>query len=217
MKVVVIHGEDIVASRQRFSKIINNAKNKGYDAVSLTGDIQDLNQLTTAGLFGNKQIYIIEDYKKIDPKIFKWDLNGNILIWYKGEFPKSFSKSLPKQTKYEKFDVPKIIYNFLDSMLPGNTKRSLEFLHELQKTMAAEMISALVNSHLRDIWIVLEDGSELNYQEWRLGKLKRQGQALGKDRVERFLVKLAEADVQAKTGGADLSLMLDLIITKELK
>jgi DNA polymerase III delta subunit len=217
MKVVIIHGEDIDSSRARFLKIIEGARKKGFEIISLSGQENEASQLTTLGLFSLKQLYLIEDIKKVDLSVLERDLGGNVMIWHKGIFPKNLAKKLPQNTKYEKFDLPKIIYNFLDSLTPGNSRNSLKLLRDLQKNNANEFIIALMNSHLRDVWLVLEDSNILGYPQWRVGKLSRQGRALGKDKVERILRKIVKADMRAKTGELELAESLDLIIGGELK
>jgi DNA polymerase III delta subunit len=224
MKIVVIHGDDEAAARGRYSRIISGVKNKSWEVVSIktTDNFKLAERLTSGSLFPGEVLFSIDDIKKTPIEDLKWlsqnysDFEGSLLFYAKGSVPAAIKKALPKETKYESFDTPKIIFAFLDSFFPGNTKRCLELLEKLYKETAGELIIFMLARHLRDVYWVLEGGAGMSLPDWRKGKLRSQAQKFTKENLRDTIIALADVDFKGKTGGGNARHLLELLIAEKL-
>ncbi len=223
MKITIIHGEYTTSSRERYFKIMATVKSRGWEVVHLnSGNISALDKLTTTFMFNNDQLFVIDNLDKIPLSELKWlkknenRLDTNLLIWHKKELGKKLINELPKNTSYELFQLPKLIFSFLDDLKPGNSKSALKKLQMIKKTEPVEFILALIANTLRDMMVAKESG-KLPYQLWRISKIKTQAAYFSKNNLKKFINDLALADVEAKTGGVSLDISLDLILLKHLE
>lgn len=211
MKIIVVHGEDTAKSYERLTTFINSAKERGWDIV--TDAIPE-----TPSLFGTQRLIIIRDYKLLGKKELKKIsvLEGTLVIYHAGLIPQAFIKSLPPATKTEKFDLPKMLFVFLESLSPRNELRSLKLLHDLSKNTPIELVFFMTSRHFRDLYWVLTDQSAIT-PAWRASKLKSQANKFGAERLKILIGRLSEIDIEAKTGISDLTSALDLFIIKNLQ
>jgi hypothetical protein len=181
MKIIVLHGDDSEKSYSRLVKFINVAKKRNWEIVN--DKIED-----TASLFGNEKLIIIRDYKSLGKSEFNLidRIAGFLVVFHKGVLPAAFLKSLPKDTKIEKYDLPVILWKFLDSW-------DIKLFHKLLKTNAVEYIFAMIAWKLKQKYI--KNPSSQN---------------------AKLISELAEIDVKAKTSIVDLKLALELFLLKNL-
>ncbi len=143
----------------------------------------------TPSLFGNERLTVVRDYKLLGKKT----VDGTLVIYHEGTMPATFLKTLPKDTKnghtvvIEEFKLPKMLWNFLDNM-------SIKSFHEVIKIEPVEFVFIMI--------------------AW---KFKKRYLASPSPKVKEILNKLAQIDVDVKTGKADLVSSLDLLFIKELE
>lgn len=191
----MIHGEDELKVRDRFNSLIETARSRGYE-VNREG--------SGDSLFSEKTVSVLEN-----PKLFPKNLNSkDLIILYDGNAPVTLLKSLPKETKIEKFDLPKKLFSFLDNI-------TLNSFHEIIKTEPIELVFAMMGRSFRDMYWANFDDKSLGYPEWRISKLKKQAQRVKDFKI--LLKTLSEIDIKAKTGEIDLLTSLDLLIAKQLE
>lgn len=182
MKIIILQGDDVNRSYQRLTKFINEAKKRGWDIVN--DKIED-----TPSLFGTEKLIIIRDYKQSlagsAGKIIK-KIPGTLVVYSEKNLPMTFIKSLPIDTKIEKFELPQLLWKFLDTF-------DINIFHKLIETQPVEYVLAMMT--------------------WKLKQKYQKNPSLG---VKRMISDLAEIDVKAKTGKADLLLSLDLLLTKKI-
>lgn len=224
MKIFVLHGEDLGKSYSRLKKFIDTAKKRSWEVTYLdetNNRLQD--ELSAASLFGGERFFIIRDVKKIGKPELKWltdkapNLDGNLVIYHEGDLPLSFIKALPKDVKIEAFILPKLIWNFLDGLYPGNASKSLVIFHRIIETDPPEMVFSLIAKLFRDLFWVMEDVSTLPYPTWRASKLKSQASKFSKEKLIKVINLMSEIDVKVKKGKADLVSSLDLLMVKHLE
>lgn len=223
MKIVLIHGEDTGASRKRLVSIITKFKLKG-EVIRLVPDSLGLKEAIASGsLFGSQSLYVVEDVAKFPLKDFDWVFKNqdkyasNLLIWHKAQAPAALSKLLPKEIKIELFAPPRVIFTFLDSLVPGRGKYVLQTLHNLLKQEPLEMVFAMIARHFRDLYWAGTDSGTIPYPAWRVSKLKKQSSLFGLEKLGKVINLLATADVNAKTSKGELILSLDLIFASQLE
>lgn len=205
MKIIILHGEDIHKSYERLIKFIDAAKKRNWEI------LQD-NVSVTPSLFGTESLIVIRDLKLFNQKLIKTlnKISGTLVIYSEGNLPAAFLKIFPKDAKVERYDVPKIIWNFLDNI----TAKSL---HEVIKTEPTEFVFALISKRIRDLYWIKTGAKNLPYQEWQISKMQKQTNKYSLDQLKETLDSLSEIDIESKTGKGDLVSSLDLLIVKHLE
>lgn len=207
MKIFVIHGENILQSYSRFTKFISEAKKRNWEISDYSIDAA-----TTPSLFGKERFFVLRDYKlltKADIEILS-EYSGNLVIYFEGELPATFLNILPRDTKKELFEMPKVIFKFLETF-------SLKLFHQLIETQPIEQVFPMIARQVRDLYWVKVDPKSLNYPSWRISKLKSQASKFSKVELAELIGKLSDIDYAVKTGKADLETSLDLLIIKNLQ
>ena len=181
MKVIVLHGNDREKSYARLTKFTREARKRGWEIVN--DKIED-----TPSLFGTEKLIIVRDYRIIQKKELNYisKIPGYLVIYNQGNILQTFLNTLPKDTKIEKFELPILIWKFLDNM-------TVKGFHELLKTNAPEYLFAMIAWKLKQRYI--KNPNEINAN---------------------LISELAGIDVKSKTGRIDLKLALDLFISKRL-
>jgi hypothetical protein len=212
MKIIVLHGDDTEKSYERLMKFVESAKKRNWEI--LTNEFPN-----TPSLFGSDRLIIYRDFRLLTTRDIKnFDrFDGTLVIYHTGILPQTFLKLMPKDFKMEKFELPKILFTFLESFYPGNSARSLKLLHELTESSAVELTFFMLARHLKDLYWVSIDPATTAYPSWRLSKLKSQASKFGIDKLKQIISDLADIDIKVKTSKADLLTDLDLLMVKQLK
>ncbi len=219
MRISLIHGEDVLRAYERYRELVDGAKVKGFDSVS----IKELQEIVGQSLFEEKTVFVLEKANKVNLKEWKWlgknaaKYNSNLLIYWEGSAPLTVTRNLPKDAKLQKFDVPKIIFSFLESFYPGNAETILRVLNELVKSEAIELVFHLLARQMRDLYWVKVAPQTLQMPDWRVGKLKSQSGKFSDGQLKEVINGLACVDVKVKTSGVDLKTELDLLVVNYLK
>ena len=224
MKIIVLHGDDEKRRYERFTKFIETAKSRSWEVTYLDElqlPIQE--QLSSSSLFGAERFFILRDFKKLGKKVLVWigknikNLPGNLIIYHEGYIPQTVLKSLPGGSKIEEFKLPVLLWNFLDSIYPGNSIKVVKQFHKLIEKEAPEFIFTLIAKLMRDLYWVKKNPETLPYPDWRVGKLKGQSSKFSVDELKHLIEKLTEIDILVKTSKSDLVTELDLLIIKQLE
>lgn len=223
MKVVVIHGTNSQISRKRFGDIIAGVKKKGWTVSSIFPKENLADQLSTGSLFADEVLLTLEQVGKVNIADFEWfsdshqNLSGSLLIYHPDVFPQKLKKYLPPDTKYESFDFQKQIFIFLDSIYPGNSKKSIILLQEVTQTEPIELLFSLLAKHVRDMYWYSIDPNGVGYPEWRAKKIISQAKKFGSEKLGEFIKEMSDLDVKSKTGITSLELGLAILIVKRLQ
>jgi hypothetical protein len=212
MKIIILHGDDSAKSYERLMKFVDAAKKRNWEIV--TDEFPK-----TPSLFGTDRLIIYRDFSllsKTDTKNFD-RFDGTLVIYHDGILPQTFLKLMPADFKMEKFELPKILFTFLESFYPGNSARCLKLLHDLIKTQAVELIFFMLARHLKELYLVGIDPQTSLYPPWKLAKLKSQIEKFGVEKLKKIINELSDIDIEVKTGKADLLTSLDLLIVKQLE
>lgn len=223
MKITVIHGSHEQKSRQRYFEIINTVKKRGWQIKQIEPkQVSALEDITGASLFEKNILYILENTQNLSTRELNWlsnkteRLDANLLLWHKGEISKRDQNKFPQITNFEKFDLPRYIFKFTESLYPGNSKTAIKLLHQTLENDPPEFVLALIANTLLDLSIVKAEGN-LGYPGWREAKLKSQAKKFKNNEFKKFLKYVALIDLESKSGGLDLASGLDIAILKHLK
>lgn len=224
MKIFIIHGEHTLDSYERLQEYVKKAKSKNWEIKYFENVSSELkNELIGQSLFSDKRLIIVKDIKLLSKNNIKWiktnqnRIQLNIIIYHKGALKKTFINSLPKADKIEEFKIPKLIWSFLDSFFPGNSKNCYKLFHEVTKNESIEFLFAMLARQVRDIYWARVDPKTLGYPSWRIGKLKKLASRYTKNDLEKLIEKLVEADIKSKTSHTSLEKSLDFLIATVLE
>jgi len=147
----------------------------------------NLDSISNQSLFDGEKFYILKDYKILTKKhVQRLEKYAGNLIVYTAGLHPAVSLKMINPNKTEKFELPQKLWKFLDNM-------TIFGLHELIKTQPVEYILAMM--------------------AWKLKTKYRTNPTPG---VGQMISELAEIDVKAKTGKANLKDSLDLLLIKRL-
>lgn len=163
--MIIIHGEDSNKSYQRLISLTEELQNKQFEVI--THDIQELEitllrqELGSSGLFGSSKCFVFKNIlssnksKNKDKIIETINLatSHEIIIWENKAVSVSALKSFP-QAKVESFAISPVIFKFLDSLRPGNTKNILLSWKKMQEEgIEPEFVFAML---VRQIKLLLQ-------------------------------------------------------------
>jgi hypothetical protein len=224
MKITLIHGSYTTTSRKRYLQIVEAVAKRGWEIVPVSRDQNLENSLRGQSLFGNETLYYIDGhFTKLDPKDLTWlktkspKLDANLLIYQDGEISQKYIKALGSNAKIEKFDLPKHIFVFLDSLYPGNSKQCVVLLHQVLENEPIEFVFALMAGLFRDLYWIKVAPQTISLPPWRAGKLKKQASFYSSEKIISMIAYFAELDLKVKLSRANLVQSLDLFLIRDLK
>ena len=219
MNIILLHGDDTQKSYERLSKFIDEARRRKWKIVRISNNEQSIKDLVSSPeLFEGKQFFILDGLKNLSKKNLLWlkkdsqKIEANFIIYEKSILSPTLIKNLPKRIKVEEFKIPKVIFKFLESVKPGNSKEALKLLRELSKNRNLEFIFAMLSRHLRDLYWVKKSPSNIPYPSWRVLKLEKQASNFTTEKLKNLISKLAEIDIENKTSKSNLKDMLDFTL-----
>ena len=224
----IIHGQNLVLSRKKLGEKIEAFRLKHQaEIIRLEGKKFNLTQakqlLEATSLFGQRKLIIVENFfslpqskqKKETLDYLKEKKPENLIIWENrkidGRRLMAFS-----QTKIQRFDLPPLIFKFLDSFAPENKKFSLNLLHQLLHQEAPELIFYLLARRIGQLIIAKDLGKRglTQMARWQQEKLLYQAKKFDLKKLLLLYQQLLKIDYQQKTGRTSLPLSfhLDLFI-----
>lgn len=200
--ITLIHGDDIVASRNYFllekkkypNSSIYNGKDLGY--------IELIELLQPRNLFFEKEAVFIENLfskKELFSKLA--DSKLDIFLWEGKEIS---SVELTKLKAVNKlFKLPQSFFSFLDSVRPNSSQNVVLFRHALKNT-SEEMIFYMLIRQFR-LLLAVSDGKDgideaKRLAPWQRTKLTKQAAYFGKENLKKIYNKLYKIDLGIKTG-----------------
>lgn len=218
--ITIIHGTDQNTSRNQ----LNILKSKYGDTVFIDGnaDMAVVRQnFDNAYLFyqENKKLLIFEKifsqkavnrplldlFKKISP-------NVDILIWEDKEIKTREFTAFSTGTRVLRYNLPVVIFRFLDNFFPGNAKTEISILNSLEISMTPEIILFMLIKQLR-LLIQLKaktasGSSELKtIMPWQKSKLINQSSYFTLDQLTGIYENLLTVDYESKAGLSDRNLI----------
>ncbi|HUW21914.1 MAG TPA: hypothetical protein VMW41_04605 [Candidatus Bathyarchaeia archaeon] len=226
----ILHGANIVASRQALIKIKEAAKGSGKEVIELPEKKLDLALMKqifeSRSLFGQDRLVIIENFFSLPASRDKQTLlhylkalpaETSLILWDKKQIDGRLLKSFPVKVKITNFKLSPLLFKFLDSFKPGNARLILDLMHQTLKTEATELVFYMLARRTRDLLVGKDLGKAglSGLAPWRLGNLLRQGSLFSWQKLLNFHRQLLKIDCEQKTGRASLPLKsaLDLLIT----
>ncbi len=218
--ITLIHGTDTASSRKAFLEL----KDKEKDSVLINGQnvtLTDLIQYFEGGeLFANPKSFFIEQLlskrkksKELDQIITIINSNAhenNIFLWEEKEITPASLKAF-KNSADKVYKLPQTLFQFLESIKPGNSKQLIKLFHETIATADVEMVFFMMVRQVRLLMGVMEFTQDpidevKKMAPWQKGKLQKQADAFEMEELIKLYSKLFEIEKGMKTGTLPVSL-----------
>ncbi len=213
--ITIIHGDSTDESREYFLKIKTKFQNlfclEGQNITE--GDL--INFFSGGNLFYEEKNLMIENLlsknkagKNLDQLIAilnEHERKSNIIMWEEKEVSQKNLNLFPK-AQVQIFKIPKLIFNFLDNIKPGNGKNLIVIFHKLLENSPVEIILYMMVRQLRLLIAVSSSNKSDTIEElekiapWQKGKIERQAVFFERDKLINLYKKLYDIDLSGKTG-----------------
>ncbi len=225
--MIILHGENTILSRQRLQEEIEAFKDKKKgEVLKFEGNnlnLTDLQQaLESLSLLEENRLIIIENLfsgrsskEKNNMIVYLKKSNPvNLIIWEGKKIDGRILASL--KTRVLRFDLPLIIFRFLDSLAPGNNVQSLNLFHQSLEQDPPELIFHLLSRQTRLLILAADLGEKGlgQMKDWQKGKLIRQAKKFDLEKLIKIHKELLKIDWQQKTSQTPFNLVsqLDLFL-----
>ena len=210
MKTLILHGDNVEESRRRLQKFIDVAHKRKWDVVKVSGKSDNLaDAISSKSLFGGERLIVVDDAQHLSKDAFLWFKNNeskyeDTICFFAIKLLTKTQLNTFKNAKVESFETPKLVWSFLDSIYPGNTKKCIQMFHDVIATEPVEMVFALLARHMKDLYHVTVDSQTFKGPDWRKSKLKKQANQFGEEALRDAISQLAEIDIKTKSSNATL-------------
>lgn len=213
-RMIILHGDNQIASRQFYLDAKSRAVASGRTIVELVGSTLDQADMTahlqTSSLWGQTASLFVDNFftsrpsdrKKQLTAFFLSQVQSDITIWENQDVSASLKSFPPSVSK--KFDLPKHIFTFLDTL-------SLVSLQLALSQSDPEFIFSLLVTHVQRL-IQATEGL-LTLPAWQTQKYTTQSQRLTRPKLLQLHSALLAIDYQQKSGAAPTSLASALELT----
>jgi DNA polymerase III delta subunit len=224
MKLILLQGDNSSAINTRLQVFIVEAKKRGWEIINVVNKEKSIGEIFSAeSLFIKERLIIVHAITILNDKDKKWlkenykRLSGTAVIIADKELTKTEINSYPSFDTVETFELPKYIWNFLDSFYPGNSRNALLLFHKVIEKENPEFVFSLLAKHLRDLFWIEKEPAGIPYPPWRKNKLKMQQKRFKEGEIMKILEYLAEIDIKVKTSKTDLIETIDFLLVTEIQ
>ncbi len=227
--IILIHGDQLEHSRNKLAEHKAAAKDKEIRVVD--GKRADQTQLAQAlesrSLFGNDVLIVIEGFlshaKKREKtfvsvltKLVEVSASSDIILYEEKEIDKSTISKLGTKIQVELFKTPVVLFQFLDSLRPGNARVSLDNFARTVELEPAEVVFVLIARRVRQLIQLADHVMPAGLQEWQAARLTSQARHFTIKQLVAMQEQLLTIDIAIKTGATPftLSQLLEQFIIK---
>lgn len=218
--ITILHGENIVASRNRLLELRQKAEGKEIVTLPANVDITMFKQAAeSTSLFGDDRLIIIEQLltkigRKTSDEALRYltssTFDASCILWETKTIPPSILSLFPPKTVVEQFKFNKTLFQFLDNLKPQNTRSILTLYHACLDEEEPELIFAMIIRQVRLLLGILTQAENLEELKrlapWQRGKLVKQASLFSTEQLITFHNQLHKLDYQVKTGQTGFSL-----------
>ncbi len=219
--MIIIHGDDYVASRNYLNGLIEEAQKNNQAINRLEADKLELAEVVqiieSVGFFGVNYLLVIYGFfsapksNKRDRFLdyFKEHQDANLVLYESKDINATSLKSFAQATISHHKPAP-LIFSFLDSLKPGSGPNAItQFKRVLDQKTPTELIFAML---VRQIRLLIQAGepTTLKMAPWMKNKLVSQSRAFGEEKLLKLHDQLYQIDKNIKTGKNPTGLELQL-------
>ncbi len=215
----LIHGDHIEVSRNKLVELKKAAV--GKEIRELNGKRFELNALVQAlessSLFGGDVMVVIEGFisnAKKREKMFGTTLSRiveaaqtvDVVLYEEKDVEKTTLTKLGANVQTFWHKMPVIIFQFLDSVRPGNAKASLLFFSEVTAHEPAEIVFVLLVRRVRQLIQLADHVMPDGLQSWQADRLTSQARHFTIEQLVAMHTRLLTTDIAIKTGSSPFTL-----------
>jgi len=222
--LLILHGDNIVASRSELVRLKEAAKDKEIrDINGKNIDQSDLRQaVESLSLFGNTILIVIENtfssigrkekqIKLLSEIITDASQTVDIILWEPKELGKTVLGEF-KNANIQIYKTPAIIFEFLDALVPQRTKQLLTVFEKTEETVPPELILYMIQMRIRHLIQTKDQITPEKMSPWQAMRLTNQAKSFTMDKLLSMRTKLIELEYSFKTGATPYTLA-QLVIT----
>ena len=216
--ITLLHGDYIEASRIEFNRLRD--LNRGREMRLLDGkaleDSELLQSLQSSSLFGGDVIVFIERlFGKIgkQPKriealclMLTSQSSVDVVIWEDKEIGASVIKHLGAGSRNQLFKLPVIIFQFMDSLIPGKSQAVLKLYKGVIASNPAEVVFSMMVKRIRQLIALSEGIVPAGLAEWQAKRLTSQAKSFTIEKLLAMYRNMHDIEVNIKTGNTPFSL-----------
>jgi len=216
--ITILHGDNIVSSRQELIRLKNNASNKEIrDIKGKDLTETDLRQaVESLSLFGSLMLITIENlFSPLGKKekiihlyadiLNQKDTDADIVLWESKELGKTvldcFSKS-----HVQLFKIPNTVFTLLDSIASGNTSYMISAYEKTEAIESSELILYMIQNRVRQLIQVKDGITPQKVSGWQFARLTNQVRSFTMDKLLSMHTKLIELEFSFKSGSSPYTL-----------
>ena len=211
--ITLLHGDNSQASRVELLNLKDHSGNleirqldgKNLDSVTL------VQALDSSSLFGGDTLIIIENFltklgkkSKTSEALIKTLVSQaaerTVVLWEEKEIGKANVDLLGKNVLVKLFKTPAVIFQFLDSIKPGNTKNMLMLFSQSVTNNAPEVTFTLLTRRFRQLIMLKDNITPEVLADWQRDRLTTQARLFTMDKLVAMYRSLASLDYKIKTG-----------------
>jgi DNA polymerase III delta subunit len=225
-KLLIIHGENLVVSRNARIEALHQLEAKGFDVQVFSGEKitgQELElKLTTPNLFTQEALIIDNLLSRLKSAekakciqiVQAHHAQKPLVLWEKRELTATMLKPFASEAQIKLYKESKSLFPFVDSLVPGNTKQALTLYHQALKDNDVMLIFGMLVRRLTDLLIAKSDPAELKGSPWGTRQIINQAKPWSEAELTAIYQKLLDIDIKTKTGATKIDLVsqLDLLI-----
>lgn len=216
--ITLLHGDFVEASRNEFIRLKEKAA--GREIRSLDGRSLDdsllVQSLESTSLFGGETVIFIERlFGKItkQPKrieslcaVLAANNTADIVLWEDKELGVSVTKHLGPNVRNQVFKLPVVIFQFLDSLKPGNAAQLLSLFHKASETGPTEVIFSMLVKRVAQLVALCDHVKPEGLADWQANRLTTQAKSFTIDKLLVLYKELHDIEVSIKTGMSPFTL-----------
>ena len=210
--MIILHGEDAIKSYDRLTVLTGELKSKQVEVVTQDAEEIDITQLRqelgSSGLFGSSKCFVIKDLfsgtktKNKDKllEVLNQVTNHEIILWENKGLAATTLKKFPN-AKVEAFSINPVIFKFLDSLQPMNTKNILlSWKKLLNEGTEPEFVFAMIVRQIKLLIQAKSDPSYIKLAPYPSRLITQQATYFTLNHLLDLYQKLYDIDVKIKTG-----------------
>jgi DNA polymerase III delta subunit len=225
----LFHGDSTKDSRVLLISALEKEKAAGHEIRTFDGEKitpRDLEStLNTASLFSQESLVIENLLSRLRSKdkdaclvlIKSYVGNKNIFLWEKKEITKAHLANLPTTAKVSNSRAPMLLFNWLETVYPGNLQNCLTLLHQVTAVTEDILVFTMLARQISYL-IMMKSATSPKFAPWQMGKLRAQSAKWAESALQAMLYRLLEIDEAVKTGQTKLTFAdhLDILLVNSL-
>ena len=210
--MIILHGEDSTKSYNRLITLVEDQKAKQIEVITQDAaelDITYLRQeIGSSGLFGTTKCFVIKNLfsgnksknKEKLLEVIAQNHDHKIIFWESKALSATALKPFAK-AQIENFPISPVIFKFLDSLHPGNTKQILlSWKKLLEEGTEPEFAFAMLTRQVRLLIQAKSGPGNLKMAPYPARLITSQATYFSLDHLLDLYQMLYEIDIQVKTG-----------------